>query len=145
MSERHVLDWQYCIVAPRCGGEAFHYAVRNIDKTLPANFSPQLKSTLLQHSALGAQSYHSIGIWPHIFDHSVRNFPGTSVLFHADFGSLPIQKKTGLVKALEQNLFDDRDGRKKPLGHMCGHDFDTTSLSRMPRPRSALGTHDGAL
>jgi amidohydrolase len=58
----------------------------------------------------------------------LRNGDGPTVMLRADMDALPIQETTGLPYA-SKVIATDREGRKVPVSHMCGHDMHVTWLA----------------
>lgn len=57
----------------------------------------------------------------------LSNGPGSTVLLRADMDALSIRENTQLPYA-STKIFKDKDGKKTPIMHACGHDMNVTNL-----------------
>ncbi|WP_349826721.1 amidohydrolase [Brevibacterium litoralis] len=58
----------------------------------------------------------------------LRNGPGRSVLFRADFDGLPVTEATGVPYASTRTAVSPEDGSTVGVMHACGHDVHVTAL-----------------
>jgi hippurate hydrolase len=57
----------------------------------------------------------------------LRNGEGPTIMLRADMDALPIEEATGLPYA-SKVIKTDAEGKRVPVGHMCGHDIHVTWL-----------------
>ena len=58
----------------------------------------------------------------------LRNGDGPTIMLRADMDALPIEEATGLPYASKVTK-TDAEGKRVPVGHMCGHDIHVTWLA----------------
>jgi hippurate hydrolase len=58
----------------------------------------------------------------------LRNGEGPTVMLRADMDALPVEEATGLPYASKATA-TDREGRRVPVSHMCGHDMHVAWLA----------------
>lgn len=94
---------------------------------------PELSGQEEQTAQIAADHLRSVGYEVHtkIGGHGVvgvlRNGAGPKILLRADMDALPLEEKTGLPYASTQYV-EDRDGKRTPVMHACGHDSHVTTL-----------------
>jgi amidohydrolase len=127
------------------GTERTVSASRDVLAVLPS-MAPDLRDTYIdlhRHPELATQEHRTAGIVATRLGSSgydvtsgvggtgvvgvLRNGDGPTVALRADMDALPVREQTGLPYASEV-VATDRDGRRVPVMHACGHDAHTTCL-----------------